>query len=249
MQYGKKFCPISFSSCCRNDGFSLIELLMVVIIIGLLMSLIIPSLIAARIEARHELVRQSCSELTGTVQQWIQKSMVAQDGHRSIATISDYVASLADRKPADDFMPPIPKTGQWIATAGRPNNWNNNNIDYSRKNQRKSVKGRWAGKKINAPPESVVEDFIPGEKVITNPFSSENIFDPVNDPLTQNMPIPGAIAFCSITGPGTTISYGFCFQGHESTTVEWDKESTFQGRQNLTTLQGFQYCTLFAQFR
>jgi prepilin-type N-terminal cleavage/methylation domain-containing protein len=237
------------SNCLRSVGFSLIELLLVVTIIGLLMAFIIPRFIAARIEMRHELVRQSCSELTGTVQKWIEKSKMAQNEQLSVATIADYAASLANRLPADHGTPPAPRTGQWIATSTRPNNWNNNNIDTAKANQRESVYGRWNGNRPNSAPENVVEDYIPSEKAINNPFTAKDIFRTDNDPLVHGTPIPGAIAFCSVSSPDHTISYGFCFQGHDSTTVDFGQDSTFHGRQNLRSLQGLINCTLFAQYR
>lgn len=249
MRIMKKLFLKSIRSFSTKGGFSLIELLLVVLIIGLLLAFIIPKLITLRIEARHEMVRQSCSELSGTVQQWVQKSMMAQDDQRSIATLADYVSSLANREPPDRFTSPVERTGQWIGTIQRPNNWNNNHIDHDMGNQRVSIPGRWIGKKRNVPPESVVEDIIPGEKVMVNPFTAKNIFRSDNDPIYNKLAVPGAIAFCSVISPDHTLSFGLCFQGQDSTTVEWDRESTFHGRQNLLSLQGLEYCTLFAQYR
>ena len=225
------------------------ELLLVVLIIGLLLAFIIPKLISLRVEARHEIVRQSCSELTGAVQQWVQKSMLAQDDQRSITTIGDYVATLANRELKDRFSSPAEITGQWIGTEQRPNNWNNNRFYPDQGGQRVPVPNRWVGKKRNAPPESVVEDIIPGENPIKNPFTGKNIFRSDNDPLSSKIPVPGAIAFCSVLSPDRLTSYGFCFQGQDSTTLGWNKKSTFHGSQNLLSQEGIEHCTLFAQYR
>lgn len=240
---------------CKNirfvvsRGFSLLELLLAVLMIGLLMAFIIPKLITFRIEARYQVVRQSCNELSSYVQQWVQKSMLVQDDLRSSAVIADYVATLANREPPDRFTPPPQTTAQWIATSLRPNNWNNNRIRYDLNDQRVPIPGRWLAKKRNAPPESVVEDNIPGDKAIKNPFSGKNIFRADNDPLYRKQPIPGAMAFASVLGPNGSISYGFCFQGRDSTTLEWNKKSTFNGRQNIYSPQGIEHCIVFAKYR
>ncbi len=225
------------------------ELLLVVLIIGLLFAFIVPKLIAFRIEAQYSLVRQSAVELSSFVQQWVRNSIQAQDDQRSSATIADYVASLANREPVDVFSEPPPFTGQWIGTSSRPNNWNNNNIILDRNDQRAPIYGRWVGQRRNAPPESVIEDMIPGEKVIKNPFSKKNIFSTDNDPLFCKHPVPGAIAFCSMLAPDGSVAYGFCFQGRDSTTLSWNKSSTFHGKQDLLSVQGFSHCTTFAQYR
>lgn len=233
----------------QSKGFSLMELLLVVLIMGLMLAFILPKLITLRIEARYEIVRQSCTELSGSLQQWLQRSMLAQDDHRSTASIADYVATLANREPPDLFTPPAPLSGQWIGTSRRPNNWNNNNIRHDLAEQRVSVPGRWIAKKRDTPPEMVVEEMVAGDKEIKNPFTGKNIFRTNNDPLRGKIPIPGAIAFTSVLGSGTTLSYGFCFQGKDSTTLEWNKTTTFHGRQDLLSLQGISHCVTFAQYR
>ncbi len=232
-----------------KSGFSLLELLLIVMIIGLLFSVIVPKLIHFRIEAQHEIVRQSCKELTASVQEWLQTMIHAQDDHRSSATIADYVATLANRQPREPFSPPVQFTGQWLATTQRPNNWNLNDLRDDLGEQRVPVPGRRIGNQRNAPPESVVEDSIPGERGIKNPFNKENIFRSANDPLFLERPVPGAIAFTSVLGQDDTILYGFCFQGYDSTTIEWNKDSTFHNQQNLLSPQGIEQCVTFAKYR
>lgn len=225
------------------------ELLLVVLIIGLIFAFIGPKLIALRIEAQYTLVRQSAVELSVSVQQWVQQSMQAQDDQRSTATIADYVASLAQREPPDYFQDPAPFSGQWIASAARPNNWNNNNIHLDQDEQRTPIYGRRMGRQRNAAPETVIEDMIPTEKEIKNPFSKKNIFRVANDPLHLKRPVPGALAFAGVLGPDGSVAYGFCFQGRDSTTLQWDKASTFHDGQNLLSLEGISHCTTFAQYR
>ncbi len=232
-----------------KSAFSLLELLLIVLIIGLLFSVVVPKLINFRIEAQHEIVRQSCKELTASVQEWLQKNINAQDDHKSSATLADYVATLANRQAPDPFSPPVQFTGQWLATTQRPNNWNLNHFRSDLGEQRVSVPGRRIGNQRNAPPESVVEESIPGEKGIENPFNKENIFRSVNDPLSLDHPVPGAIAFTSVLGQDGTILYGFCFQGYDSTTIEWNKDSTFHNQQNLLSPQGIEQCVTFAKYR
>lgn len=238
-----KVYPVSY-------GFSLLELLMSVLIMGLLFAFIVPKLIQLRVEAHHEIVRQSCTELTGLVEQWLQKMIQSQDDQQSSATMADYVSSLANREPIDDpFTQPPQFTGQWIATGERPNNWNNNHLDYDLDNQRVAISGRWIGKKRNAPPESVVEEAIPGDKLIKNPFTKESIFRSDNDPLILKQPIPGAIAFTSVLDQTGTVFYAFCFQGRDSTTIELGKDTTFHDHQNLLSTQGIEQCVPFSKYR
>ena len=46
-----------------NRGFTLIEILLVVVIIGLMLAVIVPRAWRANIDAKYGLVRQNCSEL------------------------------------------------------------------------------------------------------------------------------------------------------------------------------------------
>ena len=232
-----------------KNGFNLLELLLTVLTIGLLFAIIVPKLINFRVDAQHGIVNQNCKELAASVQQWLQKMIRAQDDHSSSATFADYVATLANREPEDPFSPPVWLTGQWIATEDRPNNWNRNNLSYDLNDQLVPVIGRRIGSKRHAPPESVVEESIPGEKGIKNPFNKENIFRPVNDPISRKHPVPGAIAFASVLAKDGTLLYGFCFQGRDSTTFELNKATSFHNNQSLLSIQGIEHCGIFAKYR
>lgn len=231
-------------------GFTLLELLLMVTIVGVLFTVIVPKLIHFRIDAQHEIVRQSCRELTASVQGWLHRMLTAQNDHSSTATMADYVATLAHRLPPDDpFSSPQESSGQWLGTIQRPNNWNVNNLQRYQGTQRVAIYGRTIGGKRNTPPESVVENDIPKDRGIVNPFNQENIFRSANDPLLLGQPVPGAIAFASVLAQNGTLLYGFCFQGYGSTTIEWDKDSTFYNQQNILSPEGFEHCVPFARYR
>ena len=234
----------------RPWGFSLIELLLVVLIIGCVFALLLPKLVRMRLEARYELVRQNCTELTSVVEKWLQHAILAQDSQQSHAGRKEYLNTLAGRWTEDDPFVTEKQTytAQWIATATRPNNWNENNLDRRKPEQLIPVHGRVIGKKRNAPPEAVVSEFIAGSKGIANPFNGFDIFSSKNDPQLQKQPVPGAIAFASVLGPRGKITYGFCFQGRDSTTLEFGQKTTFHNGQYLLDLSGIEKCIIIDRY-
>ena len=54
----------------KQKGFTLIEILLVVVIIGLMLAVIVPRAWRANIDSKYGLVRQNCSELASFGSQW-----------------------------------------------------------------------------------------------------------------------------------------------------------------------------------
>lgn len=231
-----------------TEGFSIVELLLVTVIIGILLVVIIPKAIRANIDAKYGVVRQNCSELASFATQWVQKSIHAQDENRSTATIVDYFATLAGEHQAPRSLAAA-AAGQWVAIQGQANNWNlggKGNLDT---HQFATISGRWMGGKKNAVPEDVVESIIPTDKVIRNPFNKENIFRAANDPATMAHSIAGAIALGGVVGPEGFVYYGFCFQGKDTQAFELFDPGSFLGEQELQTIQGLRNGMFLARVR
>ncbi len=201
-----------------------------------------------RTEARYELVRQNCRELTGAVRQWMAKSMTAQDESRSTATEADYLATLAGGHPVlhqqEQAAP-----GQWIACQQRATNWNLGSAASPTNRNPVPVPGRWLAGKRNVPPEDVVEEMIPGERMLRNPFTGEVVFRPANDPYTVQRPVAGAIAMGGVVDKQGFTIYGLCFQGADNLSFGLTTEDSFQDGQNITTLEGIGRCVLVARVR
>ena len=224
----------------EKDGFTLIEILLVVLIIGVLLAVIVPRAWRARIDAKYGLVRQNCSELAAFSNQWVEKAINAQDENTSTATNADYYASLAgdNQKKATG-----PNTGTWIASGGTTN-WNSQ-VGATRI----KIVGRFMDNQAtDTAPEDTVQDITPPDKIPRNPFNGINVYAKPNDPtaLTPPSPITGAIAVggmremkapTATSDPGWAY-YAFCFQGTDSTETLLTDPKAFHGGQELDTIEG-----------
>jgi len=194
----------------NNSGFTLVELMIVVGIIAVLMSVVVPMGLRASVDAKYGMIRQNGTEIAGFATQWAEKSIHAQDDDKSEATLGAYYASLAGEANLTDITTDA-GVGQWIATT-ESNNWNTNGANTG-------ITGRYMDGDANVAPEDCVQDIIPSEKAITNPFTKVNVFKQVNYP--SGTPIPGALALGAAREAGTENSTGltyfaFVFQGKDS---------------------------------
>lgn len=215
-------------------GYSLVELLLVVGIIGLILWVILPVGLRARVEARYAVVRQSCSELASYTSQWAQQAILANEDLRSSATLADYYASLAglSHAPAQGTAP-----GEWLANRTGPTNWRHNGL------RGRPIDGRYLADKSFSAPESAVEDMIPPAHPILNPFTETSVFDGTNHPLPESEggsgAVPGAIAFgCGRDETDRWVYFAFVFQGVHNRDVSLDGKDTFLPEMNLTTVSG-----------
>lgn len=231
-----------------TKGFSIVELLLVTVIIGVLLVVIIPKAIRANIDAKYGVVRQNCSELASFATQWVQKSIHAQDENHSTATIADYFATLAGEHQAPHTLETA-AAGQWIAVQNQANNWNLGEKGSSDTHKFAYIFGRWMGGKKNTVPEDVVENIIPADKVIRNPFNRKNIFRAENDPATMAHSIAGAIALGGVVGPEGFVYYGFCFQGKDAHAFELFDPGSFLDEQEIQTIQGLRNGMFLARVR
>jgi type II secretory pathway pseudopilin PulG len=220
-------------------GFSLVELLLVVGMVGVMLWVLIPIGLRARIEARYGVVRQHCSELASYTSQWAQQAIMAQDEERSVATLSDYYGSLAGHS-----LAPVLGTaqGEWVANSMGPSNWrrNRNGKDGA---QGRPIDGRYMKGETPSAPEATVADMIPPSHPIVNPFTEVSVFDAKNHPRSQADggvgPVPGAIALGGHREEaGGWVYFAFVFQGTQNAGIELDGDDTFLSEMNLKTLPG-----------
>jgi prepilin-type N-terminal cleavage/methylation domain-containing protein len=221
-----------------SQGFTLIELLLVVLIIGLMLVVIVPRAWRANIDTKYGLVRQNCSELGSFAQQWAEQQIHASEEKYSTASVFNYLRSLA--APQGGTGKDLPASS-WVAMQDKNNNW----IDKSAPGQPNTnlapIRGRRQGSATtDAKPECSVEEIIPPEKLPRNPFNGASIFVVANDPLNQNMVVPGALAFGAAQDPinNDFAYFAFVFQGTDSTTWTLNSATSFHAGQADNTYAG-----------
>jgi len=238
----------------NNQGFTLIELMLVVGIVGIILAVVVPMGLRANIDAKYGVVRQNCSELASFASQWVEKSIQAQDEQSSTATVKDYYATLAGAEE-------VPETGaldgQWIAIQTGANNWNLGESGTVDTRSTTQITGRVMNNQDDQAPEDCVEDIIPPDKSIRNPFTQVSVFRAPNDPETQGGPITGAVALggaaedAGDAGGNPWIYYAFAFQGTDSTTNDLTDATgtTFHAGMGITDVPQLRNGVFLGRFR
>ena len=233
-----------------NEGFSLVELLMVVGVIGLILWVLIPIGLRTRIDAKYGVIRKNCSELASYTSQWAHQAIMAQDQQESYATLADYYGSLAGLYHAPTSGP---APGEWLADNIGPSNWRQNRDDKN-SIQMKIISGRFMNGKDSTAPENCVENLIPKDRPILNPFTKVGIFESENFPSSISDggkgPVPGSIAFGGVHEEKEGwVYFAFVFQGTSSTGTLLDGSDTFLPGMNLQTMEGLQNGIFAARIR
>ena len=181
------------------------------------------------------------------------RSIQAQDEQSSTATVKDYYASLAGapEAPTGGNLP-----GQWISVQGGNNNWNLGADGLVASRSTTVITGRYMDGAADVPPEDCVEDIIPPDKTVRNPFTEVNVFRDPNDPVTQGGAITGAVALGGAAeavgagGGNPWIYYAFGFQGTDSTTANLvGDDTTFHAGMRLDSIAGLRNGVFLGRFR
>lgn len=201
----------------RSRGFTIIELLLVITIIGAILAVIVPRAWRAGVEAKYGLLQQDCTELASWANEWAQRQLESQASNDT-ANLNAYLESLAGED--------TPGTVYWVGESGA-SNWNNNvPAGFI------TIDGRALA------PTVKVEGIMPAEKKPRNPFSGLPVFASAHDVGTT--PVSGAIG-CAWANDGNYRYYALIFLDNSSTAT-----THFYGGQG-TTLAGLRNGTFMAR--
>ena len=200
----------------KKNGFALLEIIMVTVIIGAILAMIIPRAYRARIDTKYELLRQTCTELASWANEWAEKELETQPVS-ALSNLADYIDTLGDTGAVD-----------WVAAdlPGNTSNWQSANQEI--------VTGRDDGSGVDQPPRNSVRAIMPQNKVLTNPFNGLSVFSSGNLPVVNS--IPGAVGCAWINdgvAPDIYHYYALIFQGTDSAGL-----NQFYAGQNEGSLQG-----------
>lgn len=216
----------------KQNGFTLLEVIMVTMIIGAILAMIIPRAYRARIDTKYELLRQTCTELASWANEWAERELETQPGTAS-SNLADYMDTLGDD--GSVLIPPagnLDRVFDWVAAdpplPGNMSNWQGDDVAHL-----EVVVGRDDGTGIDQPPRGSVREIMSKNKVLTNPFNGISVFSSSNLP-TLNA-ITGAFGCAWINdgaAPDIYRYYALIFQGTDS-----DRNEFYAG-QDRVDLQG-----------
>jgi prepilin-type N-terminal cleavage/methylation domain-containing protein len=175
----------------ENKGFSLLELMLVIAVVGILVAVVVPRAWRANIDTKYATLKQTCVQLAGFANDWAERQLETQDRDFS-HDLDDYMATLTGSGGADT----------WIAAAGTANNWTNDVVVIGSGTEART-------------PTAVVKDLVSQDQPLRNPFNGLGVFEDGNDD------VQGAIACASATDTVNGVAYNYYALIFRSTTGEW----------------------------
>ena len=226
----------------KEKGFTLIEILLVVVIIGIMLAVIVPRAWRANIDSKYGLVRQNCSELASFGMEWAENQLLAQEEYTSEAVLDDYICTLTENAASSAQTP-----GEiWVGNTAGNSNWN-------RRAGNTVIPGRWMpGSSAATAPEACVEDVVPPEKIPRNPFNNVSVFAAANDPGQTLSVITGAVACGGLeesANPDRWRYYAFLFQGTDSTSATVSEAAAYFAGMEPADIAGLRNGIFFARLR
>ena len=98
----------------RRSGFTLVEIMIVVAIIGLLAAIAIPNFVKARSKAQQNACIANLKQIDGAVQQWALENKKTSTDTYTLANVTDYLKGSA--------IPSCPAGGTYAPGATVANN-------------------------------------------------------------------------------------------------------------------------------
>ena len=149
----------------KHKGFTLIEILLVMVIVGLVIAVVVPRVWRASADAKYNILRQHCAEIASVANMWCEAQVDSQD-QESTASLINYVAYIAGQRRGFGLRY---RYGAWIA--------------YTRdeipcfSNAIVTMPGRIVGGENNYTPTGPAVKMLPRDKVLKNPFSGQNLVE------------------------------------------------------------------------
>jgi prepilin-type N-terminal cleavage/methylation domain-containing protein len=179
----------------NKKGFSLLEILLVMGIVGILFAVILPRAWRARSDASYTLIRQAAVELGGWGLEWAERNLLAQE-ETDTCTLDDYLDTLVGYTGGEDETS---ANNNWVGTindmtAGCRKPDTANKVTFT------------------------VADILPQENQPRNPFTGLVYLHSLQDGSKIE---PGLLYLAVLTVDGYN-NYSFVFTGAEATSAtDW----------------------------
>ncbi len=180
----------------KNRGFSLLEILLVMGIVGILFAVILPRAWRARSDASYTLIRQAAVELGSWGLEWSERNLAAQE-EDDTCTLDDYVGTLVGYTGGKDETP---AHNNWFGTV------NDMTADCRKPDTANKV-------------SFTVADILPQENQLRNPFTGLVYLHSLQD----GSKIEPGLLYLAVRADGDGYNnYSFVFTGAEATSAtDW----------------------------